>query len=79
MSNPVPTHLEAELAELERGNLDDDFDRRMTLYSDLIVANAVPAKYQPEVAKAIDDGCLSPAGDRLRFGDENPPGWEFDL
>jgi hypothetical protein len=71
VSNPVPSHLEPEVAELERGNLDDDYDRRMTLYSDLIVANAVPAKYQPEVAGAISSGALSPAGDRLRYADDD--------
>lgn len=81
MSNPVPTHLESEVAELERGNLDgdDNFDRRMTLYADLIVANAVPAKYQPEIAAAIGDQALSPAGDRLKYGDdlwfESPQGY----
>lgn len=72
MSGPVPTHLEAELAEYERYGFEGDVDRRMRLFADLIVANAVPAKDVDAVQRAINDGWLSPSGDVLKYAEEDP-------
>lgn len=73
MSQPVPTHLVPEVEECERYGFDDDVDRRIRLYADLLVAGAVPARWDRDVGKAIDDGWLSPSGDVLRYDDDN--GW----
>lgn len=75
MSNPVPAHLAAQVEDLLRysGTGDEMLtDERIRLYADLIVANAVPYNLQAEVARLIDDGWLSPAGDVLRYEDDSP-------
>lgn len=68
----VPTHLAAELAEYERYGADGmSTDRRMRLYADLLVAGCVPFKDKAAVDDAINDGWLSPAGDVLRYDDDD--------
>lgn len=68
----MPVHLEAELAEYERYGFEDDVDRKVRLFADLLVANAVPGKDEAAVRRAIDDGWLSPAGDVLRRAEDDP-------
>jgi hypothetical protein len=74
-STPIPTHLTADLAEYLRGDLDGDFDRRMDLFSGLIVADAIPTAMRSDIDSAVANGDLSPAGDRLRYSSDEgfPP------
>lgn len=66
----LPSHLAAELAEYDRGALDDDFDRRMNFLSDLIVQGGIPYRLENAIQIAVGAGNLSPSGDRLRYGSE---------
>ena len=68
MSNPIPAHLAPEVEEYMRyGEYGIENETKIRLFADLLVANAVPYNLQAEVARAIDDGWLSPAGDILRY------------
>jgi hypothetical protein len=67
----LPSHIEADLARYERGELTDS--EALRFYADVLVAG-LPLAMPPDVISAIGeclmDGALTEAGDILRWPGE---------
>ena len=59
----LPTHLEADLADYDRGAFDEDFDRCMEFFAEVIRSGEIPYRLDKPIQHAITEGYLTPAGD----------------
>ena len=73
----LPPHLEVDLASFDRRDFDEDFERCMEFFGDVLRVGGGPARLDPLIAKAIEKGYLTPAGDVTMDAYDGPPHWDI--
>lgn len=61
----LPTHLEADMAAWDRGEMENDHRRAAEFYSALMRNGDVPARVLADINESIDHGWINAAGDLL--------------